>query len=192
MFEFSESIVFPNDPSATPERILQYKEYYPVKYGICKAQNPKVIAEIGVRAGYSAWTFLQACPKAEYIGLDANNGTHGGQGGQDGRYAEWAKGILENYNTRFIQVDTQSVDRLDVTDVGLFHVDGDHTSLGVQHDLDLAFRCISDDGLILVDDITYIPEVRDGVNKWLDLMWRVAVSEFIPSLRGEMLIRKKQ
>lgn len=191
MFEFDESIVYPNDPSATKERIAQYKEYYPVKYNICKEQNPKVIAEIGVRAGYSAWTFLQACPDAEYIGLDANNGTHGGQGGQDGRYADWAAKILENYNTRLIQVDTQSVNRLDIKNVDLFHVDGDHTSDGVRHDLDLAFRCISKGGLILVDDMSYIPEVRIGVNTWLDIMWRVVTSEFIPSLRGEMLIRKK-
>ena len=65
-FKFDENIICPEDPTATKERIQQYKEYYKIKYELCKKQNPKIIVEIGVRAGYSAWTFLQACPKAKY------------------------------------------------------------------------------------------------------------------------------
>ncbi len=191
MFKFDEKIICPQDKTATPKRIREYKGYYKVKYKLCKEQNPKVIAEIGVRAGYSAWTFLQACPKAGYIGFDANNGTHGGQGGKDGKFFKWAKKILEPYNHRLIELDTQTVDSLNIRDVDFFHVDGDHTTKGVQHDLDLAFECISDTGLIVVDDITYIKEVRIGVGKWIEKMEDKITHEFIKSLRGETLIRKK-
>lgn len=191
-FIFDESIICPDDPTATPKRITEYKEYYKIKYEMCKKQNPKLIAEIGVRAGYSAWTFLQACPDAQYIGFDANNGTHGGAGGEDGKFFEWTKTILVGYDYDLIEMDTQKTRDLGMHGVDFFHVDGDHTIEGVQHDLDLAFDTLSNDGLLVVDDITYLETVREGVGRWLKRMNFEAVSEFLPSLRGEMLIRKKR
>lgn len=190
-FKFDENIICLDDPTATTKRIEQYKKYYKVKYDICKKQKPKRIAEIGVRAGYSAWAFLQACPMAEYIGIDADNGTHGGQGGESGVFSEWAAYILKDYNFEQIRLDTQTVSNLNIFNIDLFHVDGDHTAAGVQHDLDLAFMSINVNGLILVDDITYIDSVRIGVSKWIKRMENKISLEFISSLRGEMLIRKK-
>lgn len=188
-FIFDKKIICPQDYKSL-KRVEQYKEYYKIKYKLCKEQNPKVIAEIGVRAGYSAWTFLQACPDAKFIGFDANNGTHGGQGGEDGKYASWAAKLLKNYNVELIEFDTQTTYDLKIKGVDFFHVDGDHSSEGVQHDLDLAFKAISDTGVIVVDDITYIDTVKDGVYKWLKKMTKLVTSEFVESLRGEMLIRK--
>lgn len=191
MFEFDESIIAPNDPSASPDRIAQYKEYYKVKYELCKQKQPAIIAEIGVRAGYSAWTFLQASPTAIYTGLDANNGTHGGQGGQDGSFSEWASSILSPYNAKLVNIDTQKVDSLPVSNVDFFHVDGDHTTAGVIHDLNLALDCINENGLLVIDDIDYIREVAIGVNIWLNDNRDIVTSRYVKSLRGEMLIRKK-
>lgn len=190
-FKFDENIICPGDPTATDKRIEEYKEYYKIKYEICKKQNPKLIVEIGVRAGYSAWTFLQACPEARYIGIDANNGTHGGQGGQDGVFFEWAAHILTGYDVELIETDTQWTNDLGITDIDFFHVDGDHTDKGVQNDLSLAFESINDGGLILVDDITYLESVSIGVRAWIMRMGNEITTEFVPSLRGEMLIRRK-
>ena len=187
-FIFEDWVICPDDPTATLERINQYKDYYKIKYDICRRVKPKVIAEIGVRAGYSGWTFLQAAPDAKYYGFDANNGTHGGQGGQTGVFKKWALNILSEYDAQYTEVDTQKVTSLECSDVDLFHVDGDHTYLGVQNDLDLAYECLADNGFILVDDIDYIPEVKRGVVAWLkqnDLK-----AEYIKSLRGEYLIKK--
>jgi len=189
-FKFDERIICPGDPTATSERIEQYKEYYKIKYKICKEQNPKLIVEIGVRAGYSAWTFLQACPDAKYIGFDANNGTHGGDGGQDGTFFAWAAQILVGYDFELIEMDTQSTNDLGISDVDFFHVDGDHSVVGVQHDLDIALKALSKDGLIVVDDIIYIESVRVGVSQWLRRMGVEIAAEFVPSLRGEILIRR--
>jgi len=190
-FVFDESIIYPKDPTATYNRIKHYKEYYKVKYDICKAQAPKKIVEIGVRAGYSAWSFLQAAPDAKYIGLDASTGKHGGEGGEDGSYFQWAAEILSLYDCEFYDINTQKTDSLIFDNVDLFHVDGDHTTKGVMHDLDLALTCISEDGLILVDDITYLNNVKVGVDEWLKLHENGVNHEFLSSLRGEMLIRKK-
>ena len=79
-YEFDDSIICPWDITASKRRISQYRNYYKIKYDIAKEADPKRIVEIGVRAGYSAFFFLQACPNAKYFGFDANNGTHGGQG----------------------------------------------------------------------------------------------------------------
>lgn len=192
-FVFNEKIIFPKDPTFSKKQLEVYKKIYAVKYEICKEQNPRFIAEIGVRAGYSAWAFLQACPDAFYLGFDANNGTHGGQGGKDGRYFKWAEKILDGFGFTFnlVQLDTQTVNKLGINDVELFHVDGDHTINGVMHDLDLAFKAISNDGLILVDDIDYLATVKQGVFLWIDKMLEVIKVEKRESPRGEMLIRKK-
>ncbi len=190
-FVFDESIICPGDPTATAERIAQYKEYYKVKYKMCKDQKPKLIAEIGVRAGYSAWTFLQACPGAKYIGFDANNGTHGGAGGENGKFFEWTKKILTGYDYELIEMDTQATNDLGISEVDFFHVDGDHTVEGVQHDLDIAFKALSKDGIIVVDDIIYIESVKCGVNQWLKRMHIETYSTFVHSLRGEMVIRRR-
>lgn len=186
-FEFDESIICPDDITATPERIDQYKEYYCVKYMIAKLCQPKVICEIGVRCGYSAWSFLQACPEAKYIGIDANNGKHGGKGGEDGKYFDWAKKILAGYNCEFHIIDTQTVNNLCISQApDFFHVDGDHTYEGCLHDLRLAYKTTRTDGYILVDDYYYIEEVRSAVNKYFNFDHELII---IPSLRGEVLIR---
>ena len=189
-YQLNEKIICPNDPTATRERIDQYKNYYKIKYDICKRLAPKTIAEIGVRAGYSAWTFLQATPDAQYFGFDANNGTHGGQGGQTGIFKKWAKRILADYQATLIDCDTQKTQSLDIKDIDLFHVDGDHTVKGVQHDLDLASQTLSEAGYILVDDVDYITEVKHGVDQWL-IKNPNYKHEYIHSLRGEILITKK-
>ena len=155
-------------------------------------EDPKRLFEIGVRAGYSAWTFLQACPNAAYIGYDANNGTHGGKGGEDGSFFRWTKKILKPYNYQLIELDTQTIDDLGFENVGdFFHIDGDHTTKGVMHDLDLAYKVINETGLMLIDDIAYLKEVNIGVTNWLEIMNNKVTAKFIPSLRGEMLIRKR-
>lgn len=185
-------IIYPKDPTATPERIEQYEEIYGVKYEICKTKNPKKIVEIGVRCGYAAFSFLQACPNAVYIGFDNNNGTHGGRGGEDGSFFKWAEKILDKYNVKLIELDTQTVDNLNIYNVDLFHVDGDHTTEGVMHDLDLAYKAINDYGLILVDDMDYLDTVKKGVNEWLYKKSSLVSSIYKKSLRGEMLIWKKE
>lgn len=189
MFAFTEEVIYPKDYKSL-RRIEEYKEYYQVKHNICKEFNPKLIVEIGIRAGYSAWSFLQACPNAKYIGFDANNGLHGGKGGEDKSYFNWAKQLLEKYDVELNEVDTQRVPSLNLFDVDFFHVDGDHSIDGVKHDLDLAWECISQNGVILIDDVDYLPDVKEGTWQWIEKVREDIFFEYRKSLRGELLIRK--
>jgi predicted O-methyltransferase YrrM len=181
-----ESVIYPKDPTATKERIEQYQIYYKQKANICYEFAPRTIAEIGVRAGYSSWSFMQATPHAKLYCLDANNGKHGGAYGEDGRYKEWALRILANYDVTYIDIDTQKEEDLMLPLIDFFHVDGDHTKEGVMHDLTLAKNCLSNRGVILVDDISYIPSVKEGVREWIKE--NKAKHEYRESLRGECII----
>ncbi len=59
---------------ADPLRDLfpEWVDYYRMKWAIAKVLQPESILEVGVRFGYSARAFLEACPDAVYTGIDAN------------------------------------------------------------------------------------------------------------------------
>lgn len=186
-------MAYPNDPRVPLDRSPLHQKIYQQKYEIMSGlKGVKKILEIGVRAGYSAYTFMQAFPDAAYIGLDANNGTHGGQGGNDGRYMEWAKKILSPYNACVIECDTQKL-HIPFCAFDFIHVDGDHTPEGVYHDLELVYPSLAktENAAILVDDYTYLDTVKEGVDLWLGRNCNRVQHEFIDTIRGDVLIRHK-
>lgn len=185
-------IICPEDITATKERIKEYQLCYREKYDICKRIKPNIIAEIGVRAGYSAWSFLKASPEAKYFGFDANNGKHGGQGGENGCYFEWAKHILKQFNVELIELNTQETNNLSISNVDLFHIDGDHSYDGVIHDLNISLKTLSKNGYILIDDIDYIPEVGNAVKQWIEInKSKIEFAEYLKTYRGDYLIKIK-
>jgi len=181
-YKFDKKIICPRDPSATPERIAQYRDYYKIKYDIIKEINPKSMVEIGVRAGYSAYFFCQAIPELKYYGYDAENNTHGGQGGP---WLWWAEKILESFDTTILSIDTQTLFTIKSAD--FYHIDGDHSVKGAQHDLDICYANKNPKGTLLIDDYDYIPEVREGVDTWLEKHPK-AIWRYKESLRGEIII----
>ena len=180
MWEFEKSIICPKDKKSVA-RYDQYREYYKVKYDLAKRFDPKSILEIGVRAGYSAHSFLAACPDAEYTGIDAENQTHGGQGGP---WMWWAKQILIERNTAFIEADSQKLTEIDGR-YDFIHIDGDHTTEGVVHDLEICWPAMNEGGIILVDDYDYISTVTKGCDIWAKKPG--VKKEYVKSLRGEII-----
>jgi len=132
-----------------------------VCYDIVKELAPKTIAEIGVRCGYSAWAMLQAAPDATFYGFD----NYSYKPRQVCQCA--SEYLLKDYNTEITEKDTQETKNLCLTDIDLFHVDGDHTYAGAYHDLELAFKTLSENGKILVDD-TSVNEVAQAC---VDFIW---------------------
>src|SRR5271163_2412703 len=59
-------------------RFEEWVPYYRTKWAIAAVLQPKRILEIGVRFGYSAMAFLDACPSASYLGIDINAEANGG------------------------------------------------------------------------------------------------------------------
>jgi len=148
----------PGDTRSRPDE--KRKAYYGAKYEVAQRLQPKLIVEIGVRAGYGAFAMLSACPDARYIGIDADNGTHGWTQGA----LRHATKILAKFGDRSIWInDSQEMDRLP-ENIDLLHIDGDHSSEGCYSDLCLADR--SGVRWVLVDDYLSLREVREAVDKF--------------------------
>jgi hypothetical protein len=133
--------------------------------------KPKKIVEIGVRAGYSAFTMLSAAPEAHLIAIDADiDPTKGNSHG--GFLGAWrhAESILAGMNFDLMLVDSHALLRLPFCDI--VYVDGDHTPEGAYQDLQLAAQSACH---ILVDDYDTVfhskgePrfEVREAVDRFV-------------------------
>jgi predicted O-methyltransferase YrrM len=177
----------------------QYKrsdfyEYYKIKYEICKKANPLSICEIGVRWGYSAYSFLSAAPSAFYCGLDIIEGTHGGAKGID-TFEYVYKLLGENFPAAAIVL--KHCNSQKITTLGgpwdFIHIDGDHSVEGCRHDLGLAMSSCRAGGTILVDDYNYIKGVTVACDEFAEKNADEFVSiESRHSLRGEMILKKKK
>jgi len=71
---FPSEILCPLDRPSLPHRETRLVDYYRAKRQLIKECEPERILEFGIRAGYSAWTFLTACPGATYVGVDNEQG----------------------------------------------------------------------------------------------------------------------
>jgi len=188
--EWVTKVVHPQDGGKF--RTRAFHSYYRQKYLIAALFSPATIAEIGVRWGYSAWSFLRACPRAEYTGFDFQRGTHGGVKGVN--TFDWCTEILgRDYPAADVELclaDTQTLTSLGGP-YDLIHVDGDHNERGCRHDLELAWGATAPGGVILVDDYDYIPGVRGAVKDFCRGLSRNEAGQMaVPSLRGDYLIRK--
>jgi predicted O-methyltransferase YrrM len=191
-WKFLREHVCPKD-RRTARKFEEFVPYYDVKHQLAGEFRPKRILEIGVRAGYSALAFLSACPKATYLGLDAENGKHGGQGGP---WTWWAEKLLAPFRATIRICDTQKMSQLDEAD-GAFdfvHVDGDHSYRGALHDMRMCYPRLATGGVMVVDDYDYLPDVRRAIDDFLRKNppscdpRRKFVFQHRESLRGEMLI----
>ena len=109
MFKFELKSIHEDDRERIKGNYEKYFKYYHNKYEVAKRLQPGIILEIGVRAGYSALAFMQACQDALLVGYDSNDGKHSGAKGL--KYHNWAWDILKRYNVRLNpDFDTQTVE----------------------------------------------------------------------------------
>ncbi|CAN0461238.1 unnamed protein product, partial [Phaeothamnion confervicola] len=137
-----------------------YKNQYFQKFNVALGAQPQVIAEIGVRAGYSALAMLLAAPGARYIGFEADAGNYGGVKGMTERAMPR---VLAGFAHEVRYVDTQNLLAID-DQVDLFHVDGDHSYDGAMHDIGLAWACSQ---YVLVDDYDFIRPVQAAADHFI-------------------------
>lgn len=117
------------------------------KHDVATRLQPKVIGEIGVRAGYSAFAMLSACPNAVYIGIDPDD--HRRYRTAEPGAVDYAHKLLSVFSNVLISRNSShDLRRLPAMD--LLHVDGDHSYEGCTADLELARS--SNVTWVLVDD----------------------------------------
>jgi SAM-dependent methyltransferase len=158
-------------------------DYYRMKWAIAKALQPKSIVEIGVRYGYSARAFLEACPSAKYLGIDADLPAFGGHPGA----LAWAQNNLSGFNVDFVKGNSQLINSFPGKYYELAHIDGQQDGEGTFHDLDLASRQAV---YILVDGYFWTRDNFLATNEWLWLN-KAAIewSMVIAGYAGECLIK---
>lgn len=168
-----EKKTFPNNPN------VQY--YYQKKHEVVKKIQPEVMAEIGVRAGYSSFAFLSASPKAKMYAMDINGNAHGGV---QGLFTDLAPKILEPFDVEFITVNSQAIDKIP-HEVDFIHIDGDHSYKGCMHDMNISKNNAE---WILVDDYDFLRGVRRAVDDFMKENPEYT-SEYIDDhFRGSVLI----
>jgi hypothetical protein len=183
MFKFDPSILAAGDPLAkNPKR---YEYYCKHKYEIAKSVNPKVIVEIGVRAGYGAWAFLQANPEAIYYGLTIN-------GPEPWSYAAEKMLLARGYNVK-IQHDfnSQKHNKLPVSG-DFYHVDANHSEKCAYHDIGLCFESAGIGAYILIDDYNSGPSkgVKKATDRWVEEHKGLIETRHFPDTRnGDFLIK---
>lgn len=185
--------IVPRNDDSQQYRQRRFYDYYRTKFEIALRAKPQNICEIGVRWGYSAFSFLAAAPAALYIGYDILAGTHGGIRQTD-TFA-YAMDFLQEYFPQaqivLIHEDTQQIQSLPGR-FDLIHIDADHSEKASRHDIKMAIEACKPEGLILVDDYRYIAGVNRAVNFAVrDMKEVIDRFEIQESLRGEALIWKK-
>lgn len=173
---------WPEDPVRPDE---QYRDAYAWKFETAKRIQPRVIMEIGVRAGYSALAMLLAAPQARYIGIEQDRG---GFGGLQGITAAAVPSVLAGFEHEIRYRDSASLATIE-EEVDLFHVDGDHSYDGCWHDLELAWRCSQ---WVLVDDYDFCLPVRAATDHFIvthRLVFPMVQALTDGGFRGSMLLQ---
>jgi predicted O-methyltransferase YrrM len=171
--------------------IFNWADEYKSKYTVALNLQPKTIVEIGVRAGYSAYSFLSACPKAKYYGYDVWDGVYSKLPQLWAK--DWAEKILKPFDATLIVKNTQETGVLEEVadlEVDLAYVDGDHTYYGALHDLKLVNDCVKAK-FILIDDTVFIPKVKEAVETFIQFHGQYEKMLEIDSPRGAYLLKRK-
>lgn len=167
----------------------EFRSQYAAKWMVARNIQPKTIAEIGVRAGYSALAMLLAAPKARYVGIEMDAG---GFGGEVGITARALPTVLDGFDWTIRYADSREMNAFDFDDAGsivdLFHIDGDHSYDGAWSDLMLAWPVSR---WILVDDYDFIRPVQAAVDHFAvvrRLCWPLIQTLSDGGFRGSALL----
>ena len=155
------------------------------KYAVAKVLRPRTIVEIGVGSGVSAIAFLYARPTLRYIGLDI--GEWSARLGKPFLETVRAKLSALQFDFEIIEGDSQLIDTMPECD--LVHIDGNHSSEAVYHDMLSAWN--SGAKWILCDDACD-PAVGAGIFRALQVgldRGSVDWAYFGDTWSGDILIR---
>lgn len=186
-----QNVAAPDDKKCLNTGIYQC---YNDKAGIVQRVIPtaKIIAEIGVRAGYSAHAFLSVLKDARvYIGYDLFESYTGWGRGKENVEMLLQRDFPDVFSC-FVQANTRHFKFIGLKNVDLFNIDGDHTTIGCYQDMKLAWPTIRSGGVMLVDDYDFLKDVKAGVDKFIaEMKIEILSVEHVSSYRGDMILVKK-
>jgi len=186
-----ENVLIENDSKRFFKQ--HYYEYYLGKYMVCRMFGPQAIAEVGVRWGYSAFSFLQAAPQASYTGYDL---LKGGYGGAKVDTYDWVYEMLSRHFPQAKRISLRHRDTRQLETLGgpydFVHIDGNHREEACYHDIDMAMTACRAGGVVLVDDYVKVDGVKRAVDSYVKKNAGQIGRYFrMPSLTGEFILVRK-
>lgn len=145
-------------------------DLYPVYRDIVADAKPKSILEIGCRYGYSLAVALDAYSGIERaVSVDVVDDPAAYEPGDNGAFRIAQRNInamqpgrWPNTKIEFYEQNTQHIQSFPFSGpFDLVYVDGDHSVLGMLHDLFLSMPLLSPEGIIVVDDMDGWPELYE-------------------------------
>jgi predicted O-methyltransferase YrrM len=158
-------------------------------YAIAQHFQPRSILEIGVRYGYSLCSMICASDKLEYAeGWDTQQ-YHADSNQKAGAALKLLQAKLGRPSSYgLFHRNSQQITNLE-GEFDLIHVDGDHTFAGAVHDIELVWPHCK---VLVVDDHSYIPEVREACTQFLhNHLAEIAHLAIVSSYRGEFVAVRK-
>jgi hypothetical protein len=159
-----------------------YVWYYALGHSFGHAKS---LAEIGVRFGYSLHSVMK--------GIRSVSGHELRVFGFDNEsYVQGSNAIAMKNLTRFKNaiIDIRTVNSMQdgitvLNNIDIFSIDGDHTYTGTMRDMEMALPMLSYDGILVVDDITGIPESPEIKRACRDFARNNKLAYFlVPTYRG--------
>ncbi len=188
--KWCDDVLHPEDTHPWNFRTKEFYEEYKTKYAIAKMIQPDSIIEVGVRFGYSAYSFLLAAPHVMYTGLDIDEPSWGPYEGIPRLWAQ--RRLRDTYPNASIETclcDTQedTSPLLLPTHADMVHIDADHSFLGALHDMTIFWSYCN--RVMVIDDYTQIREVTEAVTAFM-VANKDAILLETASLRGSAIIVK--
>lgn len=137
----------------TVEGCIRLNNNYRWYYGLAQVHQPELIAEIGVRYGYSLFAMARGSKmNPTLVGFDNESYCPASM--------QHTFDKLELYfpqRVTLYALNTQKEQSLAqyCNQIAMFSVDGDHTQDGCRHDMELAWPTLRRGGVLVVDDIDY-------------------------------------
>ena len=162
------------------------RNYYEWYYSYAQALRPRTVLEIGVLYGYSSIAMVMGHQEIERLYL-FDCGAYGAP------LSDGVANIRRLFRGIIVPAaqDTQKLTVLSLPEqIDLIHVDGDHTPKGLAHDLDLVLPWLAPSGMIVVDDVTSVPELRAVCTRFA--AERGLMAQYIQSFRGHILLARPE
>ena len=185
--EWLNTVVHPTERSR-PQMFLRW-EYFYTKYSICSLIKPKKICELGVRFGYSAYSFCLTGPEV-YHGFDKPDLEGGSFVSSDPH--EYCRSIISDLaaEVKVTNINTKELkpEMMDMYD--FIHVDAGHTYDDATRDLNIALSVALPGAYILVDDYRTDVEVAKATEDFISKnKEKIESSMYFMGLKGERLIK---
>lgn len=189
--------VHPHDQWYRLYILPEFYGHFKAKYELFKRYDKSLVAEIGVRWGYSLNAFCHANPNLEFHGFDLIDGGHGGEmrGVNTFPYSEGKiKEKFPNVKLNLYHKNSQELETLNDMKFDYIHIDGDHSYEGCYHDMEISYKSLNKGGIMHLDDYehTNVPTVKQAIDQWvIDNNDKILKHYSYPSLRGEYIIELK-